>query len=254
LYVVGLSGTASTSGFFCRPANEGANSVSATRYGLGAGIFFSAIFSVFKFLKPGAGARRRPPLDLRLDDLLGHHRPACMFSVFTPAASFISLRFLLGAAEAGFLSRASFLPSLLVPRQRKRPSLVALFHDRRPRLRRDRWPDFRLALGLEIIAEGLAGWQWMFLSRKPFLQSCSVSLPGFFLRDNPGAARPGFLSGKILASCRTLDGEASLAIGNFDRNIPGLWFVNPRLWGFALVYFGLNTCTYGISLLAAKPP
>src|SRR5206468_3768595 len=29
---------------------------------------------------------------------------------------------------------------------------------------------------------------------------------------------------------------------------PTPWFVNPRLWGFALVYFGLNTCTYGISL------
>ncbi len=26
------------------------------------------------------------------------------------------------------------------------------------------------------------------------------------------------------------------------------WWSKPRLWGFALVYFGLNCCTYGISL------
>jgi ACS family tartrate transporter-like MFS transporter len=28
----------------------------------------------------------------------------------------------------------------------------------------------------------------------------------------------------------------------------GSWWSNPRLWGFAVVYFGLNCCTYGVSL------
>jgi cyanate permease len=68
----------------------------------------------------------------------------------------------------------------------------------------------------------------------------------FFLADNPGRA-PWLSPAEKSWLLQTLDGEASLASATSTEH-PGLWFVNPRLWGFALVYFGLNTCTYGISL------
>src|SRR5258707_13627489 len=68
----------------------------------------------------------------------------------------------------------------------------------------------------------------------------------FFLADNPGRA-PWLSPGKKSRLLQTLDGEASLPSAT-STDHRGLWFVNPRLWGFALVYFGLNTCTYGISL------
>jgi len=50
----------------------------------------------------------------------------CMYSVHS-AASFYSLRFLLGAAEAGFFSRRNFLSPLLVSRQRPRRESSRLF-------------------------------------------------------------------------------------------------------------------------------
>jgi len=92
---------------------------------------------------------------------------------------------------------------------------------------------------------GLAGWQWMFL-----LEAIPAILLGFaawfFLADKPGRA-PWLSPAERSWLLQTLDGEASLASATSTEH-PGLWFVNPRLWGFALVYFGLNTCTYGISL------
>jgi ACS family tartrate transporter-like MFS transporter len=68
----------------------------------------------------------------------------------------------------------------------------------------------------------------------------------FFLVDDP--SRAAWLSPAEKSwLLETLDGEAgprSATSGEY----PGPWFLNARLWGFAVVYFGLNTCTYGISL------
>jgi ACS family tartrate transporter-like MFS transporter len=92
---------------------------------------------------------------------------------------------------------------------------------------------------------GLAGWQWMFL-----LEAVPAILLGFaawfFLADNPRRA-PWLSAAERSGLLMTLDGEASPA-SVISPEHPGPWFVNARLWGFALVYFGLNTCTYGISL------
>jgi ACS family tartrate transporter-like MFS transporter len=68
----------------------------------------------------------------------------------------------------------------------------------------------------------------------------------FFLADNPGRA-PWLSPAEKSWLLQTLDGEANPASATSTEH-PVLWFVNARLWGFALVYFGLNTCTYGISL------
>jgi len=92
---------------------------------------------------------------------------------------------------------------------------------------------------------GLAGWQWMFL-----LEAVPAVVLGFaawfFLADNPSRA-PWLSPQEKSWLLQTLDDEASLA-STASTEHPALWFANPRLWGFALVYFGLNTCTYGISL------
>jgi ACS family tartrate transporter-like MFS transporter len=92
---------------------------------------------------------------------------------------------------------------------------------------------------------GLAGWQWMFL-----LEAIPAILLGFaawfFLADNPARA-PWLSPAEKSWLLQTLDGEADSASVTSTEH-PGLWFANSRLWGFALVYFGLNTCTYGISL------
>jgi len=166
----------------------------------------------------------------------------CMFSIHS-AASFYSLRFLLGAAEAGFFPGVIFYLRSWFPAS-ARAGVVALFMTAGPVSGVIGGPISGLLLDWNHRG-GLAGWQWMFL-----LEAVPAILLGFaawfFLADNPGRAlwlSPAEKSWLL----QTLDAEASLASATSIEH-PGLWFVNPRLWGFALVYFGLNTCTYGISL------
>jgi carbohydrate kinase (thermoresistant glucokinase family) len=210
-------------------------------YGLGAGIFF---LGYFLFQVPSnlalerVGARRWISALMICWGIIS----GCMFSVHS-GASFYSLRFLLGAAEAGFFPGVIFYLRSWFPAS-ARAGVVALFMTAGPVSGVIGGPISGLLLDWNHRG-GLAGWQWMFL-----LEAVPAILLGFaawfFLADNPGRA-PWLSPAEKSWLLQTLDGEASLASATSTER-PGLWFVNPRLWGFALVYFGLNTCTYGISL------
>ena len=210
-------------------------------YGLGAGIFF---LGYFLFQVPAnlalerVGARRWISFLMICWGMIS----GCMFSVHS-VASFYSLRFLLGAAEAGFFPGVIFYLRSWFPAG-ARAGVVALFMTAGPVSGVIGGPISGLLLDWNHRG-GLAGWQWMFL-----LEAIPAILLGFaawfFLADNPGRAlwlSPAEKSWLL----QNLDGEASPASVTSTEH-PGLWFVNARLWGFALVYFGLNTCTYGISL------
>jgi len=210
-------------------------------YGLGAGIFF---LGYFLFQVPSnlalerVGARRWISALMVCWGIIS----GCMFSVHS-VASFYSLRFLLGAAEAGFFPGVIFSLRSWFPAS-ARAGVVALFMTAGPVSGVIGGPISGLLLDWNHRA-GLAGWQWMFL-----LEAIPAILLGFaawlFLVDNPGRA-PWLSPAEKSWLLQTLDGQASPAsVTSTER--PGLWFVNARLWGFALVYFGLNTCTYGISL------
>jgi ACS family tartrate transporter-like MFS transporter len=210
-------------------------------YGLGAGIFF---LGYFLFQVPSnlalerVGARRWISALMVCWGIIS----GCMFSVHS-VASFYSLRFLLGAAEAGFFPGVIFYLRSWFPAS-ARAGVVALFMTAGPVSGVIGGPISGLLLDWNHRA-GLAGWQWMFL-----LEAIPAILLGFaawlFLVDNPGRA-PWLSPAEKSWLLQTLDGQASPAsVTSTER--PGLWFVNARLWGFALVYFGLNTCTYGISL------
>src|ERR1700692_3931360 len=98
----------------CRPANEGATRFQRRGLRPRRGNFLPRLFSVSGSGKPGAGARRRPPLDLRFDDLLGHNLRLYVLCSLR--------RFFLFAAVSSrcrrsrILSRCNFLLALLVPR------------------------------------------------------------------------------------------------------------------------------------------
>jgi ACS family tartrate transporter-like MFS transporter len=210
-------------------------------YGLGAGIFF---LGYFLFQVPAnlalerVGARRWISFLMICWGIVS----GCMFSVHS-VGSFYSLRFLLGAAEAGFFPGVIFYLRSWFP-ARARAGVVALFMTAGPVSGVIGGPISGWLLDWSHLG-GLAGWQWMFL-----LEAIPAILLGFaawvFLADDPGRA-PWLSAREKSWLLRTLDGEASLAPANSIQH-PPLWFANPRLWGFALVYFGLNTCTYGISL------
>jgi ACS family tartrate transporter-like MFS transporter len=210
-------------------------------YGLGAGIFF---LGYFLFQVPAnlalerVGARRWISLLMICWGIIS----GCMFSVHS-VAFFYSLRFLLGAAEAGFFPGVIFYLRSWFPAG-ARAGVVALFMTAGPVSGVIGGPISGLLLDWNHRG-GLAGWQWMFL-----LEAVPAILLGFatwfFLVDDP--SRAAWLSPAEKSwLLETLDGEAgprSATSGEY----PGPWFLNARLWGFAVVYFGLNTCTYGISL------
>ncbi len=210
-------------------------------YGLGAGVFF---LGYFLFQVPAnlalerVGARRWIAFLMICWGIVS----ACMFSIHS-AASFYSLRFLLGVAEAGFFPGVIFYLRSWFP-SRARAAVVALFMTAGPVSGVIGGPISGWLLDWNHRG-GFAGWQWMFL-----LEAIPAVLLGFaawfFLADNPGRA-PWLTPAEKSWLLRTLDNEATLAPAMSSEN-PTPWFVNPCLWGFALVYFGLNTCTYGISL------
>lgn len=210
-------------------------------YGLGAGIFF---LGYFLFQVPSnlalerVGARRWISALMICWGIIS----GCMFSVHS-AASFYSLRFLLGAAEAGFFPGVIFYLRSWFPAS-ARAGVVALFMTAGPVSGVIGGPISGWLLDWNHRG-GLAGWQWMFL-----LEAIPAILLGFvawfFLADNPGRA-PWLSPAERSWLMQTAGGEANTASVTSGEP-PGLWFVNARLWGFALVYFGLNTCTYGISL------
>jgi ACS family tartrate transporter-like MFS transporter len=210
-------------------------------YGLGAGIFF---LGYFLFQVPAnlamerVGARRWISALMICWGIIS----GCMFAVHS-VASFYSLRFLLGVAEAGFFPGVIFYLRSWFP-ARARAGVVALFMTAGPVSGVIGGPISGMLLGWNHRG-GLAGWQWMFL-----LEAVPAILLGFaawaFLADNPSRA-PWLFPAEKAWLLQTLEDEKSPASLSSEDH-PGLWFVNARLWGFALVYFGLNTCTYGISL------
>jgi len=210
-------------------------------YGLGAGIFF---LGYFLFQVPAnlalqrVGARRWISFLMVCWGIIS----GCMFAVHS-VASFYSLRFLLGAAEAGFFPGVIFyLRSWFPPSARAR--VVALFMTAGPVSGVIGGPISGWLLDWNQRG-GLAGWQWMFL-----LEAIPAILLGFaawfFLTDHPGGAQ-WLSSAEKSWLVQTPGGEASPPQAGSAEH-PNLWFADTRLWGFALVYFGLNTCTYGISL------
>jgi ACS family tartrate transporter-like MFS transporter len=97
---------------------------------------------------------------------------------------------------------------------------------------------------------GLAGWQWLFL-----LEGLPAVLLGavvyFQLVDRPSEAT--WLRDEQRAwLIRTLENEKSTVPAARSTDTLAVFFnavvLNARIWMLAFIYFGLNTCSYGISL------
>lgn len=214
---------------------------SDTVYGLGASIFFLGyfLFQVPSNLMLGkVGARRWIGLLMVAWGII-----SCSMMSIGSERSFYALRFLLGAAEAGFFPGVIFyLRSWFPPSARA--GVVALFMTAGPISGLIGGPLSGYLLDLDQVAS-LAGWQWMFLIEG--LPAIALGIAAYLLMsDSPETAR--WLSSADRQRLRNiLDKEADTQ----EKAKPAAgrsWLRNPNLWGFALVYFGLNTCTYSVSL------
>jgi MFS transporter, ACS family, tartrate transporter len=165
----------------------------------------------------------------------------CMIFIRGPV-SFYVLRFLLGAAEAGFFPGMILYLKHWFPAG-ARARAVAWFMTANPLAGVVGSPISGALLGMH--GGGLAGWQWLFL-----MEGMPAIVLGaavyWVLTDGPANAKwlseeqRGWLLGELAREQEANSGESK----------SGIWDVltDGRIWLLSLVYFGIPACMYGVTL------
>ena len=211
-------------------------------YGLAAGMFFAGYFCFqlpSNLILVKIGARRWISVIM----LAWGAVSVSMMLVTTPR-SFYMLRFLLGVTEAGFFpGMILYLRSWFPAAARARA--FALFMTAGPLS-----GVFGGVISGAILSfphkAGLAGWQWLFLLEG--LPAIVLAIVVFFhLADAPKDAH--WLSGQERACLeRMLTGERKPLSSEASEAPWWVVFLDPSVLLLGLVYFCLNTSSYGISL------
>ena len=207
-------------------------------YGLGAGIFFAGYFlfqvpSNLVLMK--VGARRWIAVLMVAWGII-----SASMCLVTGPRSFYALRFLLGAAEAGFFPGVILYLKIWFPAG-ARARTVARFMTAGPLSGVVGGPLSGALLGLQG-RSGLAGWQWMFiLEGLPAIVLGAIAW--IYLVDRPADA-PWLSTEQKSWLQGVLQNETSVIAQSHGRGAIQLW---PILI-LSLVYFGLNTVSYGVSL------
>ncbi len=209
---------------------------SAAVYGFGAGIFFLS-YTAFEIpsniILAKVGARR---WIARIMISWGLISAAMMF--VRDAPTFYALRFLLGAAEAGFFPGIIYYLTRWVP-ARERARTVATFMTAVVTAGIVGGPVSGALLTLDGLG-GLAGWQWMFL-----LEGLPAAVMGLVvlrvLKETPGEAA-WLVPEERAALMSALAAEASIDTGRAHG--VGEALRHPWLWVLALVYFVVPVALY----------
>jgi ACS family tartrate transporter-like MFS transporter len=214
---------------------------SASAYGVGAGIFFLGYF-LFEvpsnLLLKRVGARRWIARIMVSWGLI-----AMGMAFVTGPASFWVLRFLLGVAEAGFFPGMILYLTFWFPNS-VRGAMIGYFLLASPLSSVIGAPLSTWLLGTHLF--GLAGWQTMFLIEGlPAILLGGVVL--YWLADSPATAT--WLNDeerRILLTALARDRQPHQRVSLRDA------FTSPRVWLFALIYFGLNFGVYGFGFWAPQ--
>ena len=166
---------------------------------------------------------------------------SCLMIFIQGPISFYVLRFLLGAAEAGFFPGMILYMKRWFP-ARARARAVAWFMTANPLAGIVGSPVSGALLGLT--GKGLSGWQWMFLMEGiPAILLGAIVL--WVLSDRPAEANwlkgeeRGWLLEKLAGEQQV---ESRLKGGSFWQVL-----IAPRIWMLSLVYFGVSTTMYGVT-------
>jgi ACS family tartrate transporter-like MFS transporter len=209
---------------------------SAAVYGFGAGIFFLS-YTAFEIpsniILARVGARR---WIARIMITWGLASAAMMF--VKDASSFYTLRFVLGAAEAGFFPGIIYYLTRWVP-ARERARTVASFMTAVVTAGIIGGPLSGALLSLDGRA-GLAGWQWMFL-----LEGVPATILGFVvlrvLVESPSEA--AWLPAEEKAALVARLEAESVAAGGRAHGVADA-LRHPWVWVLALVYFVVPVALY----------
>ncbi len=167
---------------------------------------------------------------------------SCLMIFIRGPVSFYAMRFLLGAAEAGFF------PGIILYMKRWFPAsararAVAWFMTANPLAGIIGSPISGALLGIH--GAGLSGWQWMFLIEGlPAIILGGVVL--FTLCDTPREAHWLTADERGLLLQRLAD-EYQADAGLSAKSIWSVLF-SGRIWLLSFVYFGVSTTMYGVTL------
>lgn len=214
---------------------------SASVYGFGAGIFF---ISYFLFEVPSNlalhhfGARK---WIARIMVTWGIIAGATAFTV--GPNSFYVIRFLLGAAEAGFFPGVVYYITLWLPSE-YRARMIGIFYVASP---------VAIALGAVISAPilmldgvfGIPGWQWLFVTEAiPAIIMAGVFF--FVMKDEPKDAEWLSADEKTLLATRL---EEDRRLNTVAASLPlGQVFVLPSVLWLSAIYFGMNLAGVGLAM------
>ena len=168
---------------------------------------------------------------------------AAAFGCTDAQFTFYVLRFLLGAAEAGFYPGVILYLTFWFPAD-YRARMVALFMSGIGVSNLIGSPLSGAILQFADGAFGLSGWQWLFLLEAiPALVLAVLFLA--LLPDGPRTAH--WLSDAERAVVLTrLERDDAARHASAAQRAAGV-FVDPRIWGFATVYFCGLVCFYGVN-------
>ena len=210
---------------------------SPVTFGFGAGVFFAGYFA---FEIPANLALTRIGARRWLAFIMvawGAMSAACAFA--QDAASFYLLRFLLGAAEAGFFPGVLYYLTLWFPRGYRSRFAAALIAAG-PIAGLVGGPLSSLILTMEGVA-GFHGWQWLFLIEG--LPACLLAF-AVLKRMPDGPATAAWLTShqkEVIA--RHLEAESS---GKEGALLPAL--KDPRVLALSIVALGMQSGLFGIGL------
>lgn len=212
---------------------------SETVYGLGAGIFFLGyvIFEVpSNIILHRVGAR------LWIARIMFSWAILSALTAFVKSpTAFYVLRFLLGAAEAGFIPGILLYLTYWWPAKR-RGRITALFLAAIPMSGILGGPLSGLVLQFMSDVNGLRGWQWLFLIE---------AVPSLIL----GVAIILYLPNSIDKAKWLSDSEKATLRANIDREDAtkashasiGSAFRSPQVWLLSIIYFGIALGIYVLS-------
>jgi len=210
-------------------------------YGFGAGLFF---IGYFIFEVPSNLILQRVGARVWIARIMIVWGIVSMCMMFMQGVTmFYVMRFLLGAAEAGFFPGVIFYLTYWFP-AKTRARTIAMFATGGVIAGVLGSPISGAILGLDGLG-GLAGWQWLFL-----LEAIPAVLMGmvvlFVLPDRPQQARWLSDPEKNWIQAR-IDEEAAQPEIQQRRHLKEI-FTSGRLWLLCLLYFLMNVGSYGYEM------
>lgn len=213
--------------------------IDAAAYGLGAGLFFLGYF-LFEvpsnFILPKVGPRKWFARIL----LTWGFITALMAAAQGPI-TFYALRFLLGAAEAGFYPGILYYITLWYP-QRNRTKATGSFVMAAPLAFLVMSPLAGWLLGVNGL--GMVGWQWLFIVVGGVAMVMAIPTL-LFLKDNPHEAE--WITAE---EAEWIDAELEkdkASLGLVDHKNPFQALLDKKVLTFALLFFPSTVGVYGLS-------